>query len=345
MVKDDLRNSIRRTLSFNKPSSYVYVNDYNNANKGRCKRLDSDNDYVLKKNNKLYQNTVSSLKKKKALFEIKSVPPRPRAPSNTQIFEIYKKRKAITDNVKQTQAVLYLLKHNYKLTVNPKIEELVKIHSNVLYFEPYMAIELAENLCKQKNEDYCSLNNTTNLNICNNPEHHTVNDKVRFFNNTAASSTCDSENETDRDREEEGISDVRIERKLRKHKKNKNKNTNSIVMPVTRVNQQIQPVVIPIHIPNMVSDKPTNSSNTDLNVEQIPALVKYIDDYRKSIISNSPKPTAPIIPQFILPNNQVPDNQVPDNQVPNNQVPDNQVPDNQVPDNQVPNNPPSYEKI
>lgn len=167
------------------PKSYKYMNDYNNTSFKKCKQADEENEYVFSKNIKLYNRTSLKLTKKNAIFGISQPPPRPRAPSNTEIFEIFQRRKRETNNKDQTLAVLYLIRRGYKLVVDPPIEDIQSglyamyarerqhageqanpdqqpanpygpslMGDDTKFFEPYMAIGLATRLSKERNEDF-----------------------------------------------------------------------------------------------------------------------------------------------------------------------------------------------
>ena len=170
--------------SFKSLKGYKYVNDYNNTSLKECQRYDEENQYLYQKNIALYNRTSKMLEKRNAIFGLPEPPRKPRSPSNVELFVIFKRRKEKTDNKLQTLAVIYLLKKNYNLIVDPDVSLIGTLKGS---FEPYEAIELAEKVARDHNENYVKdmLNyvNENKIYLKDEPQDKTVSQKIRFYNN------------------------------------------------------------------------------------------------------------------------------------------------------------------
>jgi hypothetical protein len=163
---------------------YKYVNDYNNTSLKECKRYDEENQYLYEKNVALYNRTSKMLEKRNAIFGLPEPPRKPRSPSNVELFVIFKRRKEKTDNKLQTLAVIYLLKKDYNLIVDPDVSLIGSIKGS---FEPYEAIELAEKVARENNENYVKdmldYVNENKIYLKDEPQDKSVTQKIRFYNN------------------------------------------------------------------------------------------------------------------------------------------------------------------
>jgi len=183
--RESRTQSLRKKLrySFKSLKGYKYVNDYNNTSHKECARYDEENQYLYEKNVALYNRTSKMLEKRNAIFGLPEPPRKPRSPSNVELFIIFKRRKEKTDNKLQTLAVIYLLKKNYNLIVDPDVS-LIGSFKNT--FEPYQAIELAEKIAREHNENFVkdTLNyvNENKIYIKDEPQDKTVSQKIRFYN-------------------------------------------------------------------------------------------------------------------------------------------------------------------
>jgi hypothetical protein len=163
---------------------YKYVNDYNNTSMKECQRYDEENQYLYEKNVALYNRTSKMLEKRNAIFGLPEPPRKPRSPSNVELFVIFKRRKEKTDNKLQTLAVIYLLKKEYNLIVDPDVSLIGSIKGS---FEPYQAIELAEKVARENNENYVKdmldYVNENKIYLKDEPQDKSVTQKIRFYNN------------------------------------------------------------------------------------------------------------------------------------------------------------------
>lgn len=163
---------------------YKYVNDYNNTSMKECKRYDEENQYLYEKNVALYNRTSKMLEKRNAIFGLPEPPRKPRSPSNVELFVIFKRRKEKTDNKLQTLAVIYLLKKDYNLIVDPDVSLIGSMKGS---FEPYEAIELAEKVAREHNENYIKdmldYVNENKIFLKDEPQDKSVTQKIRFYNN------------------------------------------------------------------------------------------------------------------------------------------------------------------
>ena len=170
--------------SFKSLKGYKYVNDYNNTSLKECQRYDEENQYLYQKNVALYNRTSKMLEKRNAIFGLPEPPRKPRSPSNVELFVIFKRRKEKTDNKLQTLAVIYLLKKNYNLIVDPDVSLIGSIKGS---FEPYEAIELAEKVAREHNENYVKdmldYVNENKIFLKDEPQDKSVSQKIKFYNN------------------------------------------------------------------------------------------------------------------------------------------------------------------
>lgn len=170
--------------SFKSLKGYKYVNDYNNTSLKECQRYDEENQYLYQKNVALYNRTSKMLEKRNAIFGLPEPPRKPRSPSNVELFVIFKRRKEKTDNKLQTLAVIYLLKKNYNLIVDTDVSLIGSIKGS---FEPYEAIELAEKVAREHNENYVKdmldYINKNKIYLKDEPQDKSVSQKIKFYNN------------------------------------------------------------------------------------------------------------------------------------------------------------------
>ena len=170
--------------SFKSLKGYKYVNDYNNTSMKECQRYDEENQYLFEKNVALYNRTSKMLEKRNAIFGLPEPPRKPRSPSNVELFVIFKRRKEKTDNKLQTLAVIYLLKKDYNLIVDPDVSLIGTLKGS---FEPYEAIELAEKVAREHNENYVKdmleYVNENKIYLKDEPQDKSVSQKIRFYNN------------------------------------------------------------------------------------------------------------------------------------------------------------------
>lgn len=184
--RESRTQTIRKKLrySFKSLKGYKYVNDYNNTSMKECQRYDEENQYLYEKNVALYNRTSKMLEKRNAIFGLPEPPRRPRSPSNVELFVIFKRRKEKTDNKLQTLAVIYLLQKDYNLIVDPDIS-LINEMKNA--FEPYQAIELAEKVAREHNENFVKnmldYVNENKIFLKDEPQDKTVTQKIKFYNN------------------------------------------------------------------------------------------------------------------------------------------------------------------
>lgn len=169
--------------SFKTLKGYKYVNDYNNTTQKECVQYDDDNNYLYEKNVTLYNRTVKMLEKRNAIFGLPEPPRKPRTPSNIELFIIFKRRKEKTDNKLQTLAVIYLLRKGYHLVIDPDVSVLGSLK---YAFEPYQAIELAEKVSSECNENYIKnmmdYVNENKIYLTDEPQDKSVSQKIRFYN-------------------------------------------------------------------------------------------------------------------------------------------------------------------
>lgn len=184
--RESRTQSIRKKLrySFKSLKGYKYVNDYNNTSMKECQRYDEENQYLYEKNVALYNRTSKMLEKRNAIFGMPEPPRRPRSPSNVELFVIFKRRKEKTDNKLQTLAVIYLLQKDYNLIVDPDVSLINNMKKS---FEPYQAIELAEKVAREHNENFIKnmldYVNENKIYLKDEPQDKTVSQKIKFYNN------------------------------------------------------------------------------------------------------------------------------------------------------------------
>ena len=151
---DDIISLTKRRLSFRNKQNYEnyhYITDFENTNEKECKKLDNLNEQIYQKNLKYFQTCEKYLNDKKAMFKLADTPKAPRVPSNYDNLILYRNRNQSFNCREQTLAVIYLIYNNYTLVID---KSLPQFKNNELYFEPYMALDLARKVARQHNENY-----------------------------------------------------------------------------------------------------------------------------------------------------------------------------------------------
>ena len=171
----------------------------------RCREYDIYNESIFKRNFKLYQSILQKLQH--TTLELKQPPMPAPSPNNQERLNMCKIRNKTVNCLQQTNAVMYLISHGYELVAErlPESEFSMK-------FEAYQAIEIAVTLSHSLGEDYmyrtgkhpittsqpsCPSYNTMYPQMehdimmqcdsvpgrlaCQNPEHHTVSDKISYY--------------------------------------------------------------------------------------------------------------------------------------------------------------------
>jgi len=177
----------------------------------RCREYDIYNESIFKRNYKLYQSILQKLQH--TTLEIKQPPVPAPSPNNQDRINMCKLRNKTVNCLQQTNAVMYLISHGYELSQERKPDS-----GFSLQFEAYQAIEMAitlshklgedfmfrtsnqsstarassqanQSLCPsylsmypQIEPDYMHSNEPGRL-VCQNPEHHTVHDKIEYYDN------------------------------------------------------------------------------------------------------------------------------------------------------------------
>lgn len=126
--------------------------DMSFATDKQCKELDIYNESLYKKSYKLYQEITAKLAGSN--LELKQAPQPPPNPNNLHRLVQYRQRNRDTNCLKQTAALCYLLSLGYQLSVYNTYEQTTTTDDTIKYFEPYQAIELANNLAASRHENY-----------------------------------------------------------------------------------------------------------------------------------------------------------------------------------------------
>jgi hypothetical protein len=178
----------------------------------RCREYDIYNESIFKRNYKLYQSILQKLQH--TTLEIKQPPMPAPSPNNQERLNMCKLRNKTTNCLQQTNAVMYLISQGYELAQTSTQTE----PANSFQFEAYQAIELATTISHKLGEDfmfrtsnhsstargssqanqpscpsYISMypqmepeymhSNEPGRLACQNPEHHTVHDKIEYYDN------------------------------------------------------------------------------------------------------------------------------------------------------------------
>lgn len=138
---------------------YYYINQFDNIDEKSCIKYDKINEEIFSKNNQYYSQCNKFLSEKKANFSVGNSPKPPRKPSNHQLYLNYKKRNVSKNVINQSLAIIYLLNKNYNLILESDEYQNEEDMIHKMFFEPYMAIELAEKISSENNENYKIFNN------------------------------------------------------------------------------------------------------------------------------------------------------------------------------------------
>lgn len=171
----------------------------------RCREYDIYNESIFKRNYKLYQAILQKLQH--TTLELKQPPMPAPSPNNQERLNICKIRNKSVNCLQQTNAVMYLISHGYEL-----VAERLPESGFSMQFEAYQAVDMATTLSHSLGEDYmfrmgkhpitasqptCPSYNTMYSQMepeyilhgervpgrlaCQNPEHHTVSDKISYY--------------------------------------------------------------------------------------------------------------------------------------------------------------------
>lgn len=180
----------------------------------RCREYDIYNKSIFKRNYKLYQSILQKLQH--TTLEIKQPPMPAPSPNNQERLNMCKLRNKTVNCLQQTNAVMYLISHGYELVQEHKPDS-----GFSLQFEAYQAIELATTLSHKLGEDFmfrtsnhsstarassqanqpsCPsyismypqmedeyMHNRPGKLACQMPEHHTVCDKIDYYDRQPSS--------------------------------------------------------------------------------------------------------------------------------------------------------------
>lgn len=133
---------------------YYYLNQFDNIDEKSCIKYDNINEEIYSKNIQYYSQCNKFLNEKKANFSVGNSPKPPRKPSNHQLYLSYKMRNVSKNVINQSLAIVYLLNKNYNLILESDKYKNEEEMINKMVFEPYMAIELAEKISNENNENY-----------------------------------------------------------------------------------------------------------------------------------------------------------------------------------------------
>lgn len=175
-IIEDLEENSNR--DYEQEDKYHYIKDFDNTDESVCIIYDKKNQDIYDKNVKFYTECKEYLKNKRANFSISESPKPPRKPSNHQMYLDYKKRNVKHNCINQSLAVIYLLNKGYKLIKDSSMYDNEKQMIEHYCFEPYMAIELAETLSQNHNENYKNVNLVCNYYVLSN-----YNSNSNFSNN------------------------------------------------------------------------------------------------------------------------------------------------------------------
>ena len=181
---------------------YFYIHEFEQADDKLCIHYDKRNEEIFQKNLKIYNNINKQLVN--TPFNIDNKPNAPRRPNNYERLNLWRKRNVKISAHYQTLSILYLLANNIKIKTNDYCNGV----------EPYEAVNIAEKLSIEKNDNINNiiniylnnpsnninnpsnninnpsnnlnnpsnnLNNPSNNLTCSNPEHHSVNHKIKHY--------------------------------------------------------------------------------------------------------------------------------------------------------------------
>ena len=124
---------------------YYYIHEFEQADEKICILYDKRNEEIYQKNLKLYNDINKKLLN--TPFNIDNKPEPPKRPSNYERLHLWKKRNVKISAHQQSLAILYLLSNN----INIKIDD----HSSGV--EPFEAVNIAEKLSIDKNENIANI--------------------------------------------------------------------------------------------------------------------------------------------------------------------------------------------
>ena len=133
---------------------YYYLNQFENVDEKACIKYDKINEEIYSKNIQYYSQCNKFLNEKKANFSLGNSPKPPRKPSNHQLYLNYKRRNVSKNVINQSLAIVYLLNKNFNLILESNEYQNEEEMIQKMVFEPYMAVELAEKISNEFNENY-----------------------------------------------------------------------------------------------------------------------------------------------------------------------------------------------
>ncbi len=151
----------RKSLKKNIPDrtngdQYYYVHEFEQADEKLCINYDKRNEEIFQKNLKLYNEINKKLIN--TPFNIDKKPEPPKRPNNYERLHLWKKRNIKISAHNQTLAILYLMANNIN----------IKLNDCDTGVEPYEAVNIAEKISIDKNENISNIVNsfvpTLNLN-------------------------------------------------------------------------------------------------------------------------------------------------------------------------------------
>ena len=278
----------RLRYSMKKLTGYKYVNDYNNTTMKECKNYDDENNYLYDKNIKLFNRTSKMLEKNNALFEYPKPPAPPRSPSNVELFVIFKRRKEKTDNKLQTLAVIYLLKNNYSINIDPDISLLNNLDG---MFEPYQAIELAEKVANSKYENFVQHTleyiNQNKIMLKDQPEDKSVKQKIAYYNfkNNKIRRKSDTSLGRERSNSDTYLIEERANQRLREEKEDEfqTRHHDGIQLEMKEITRKRAST-----LSNVVSAQNLSKSNPNLYRSDIPIRVEINNTLPSGVASSMP---------------------------------------------------------
>jgi len=173
-------------------NGYLVIPDkyLNKVSSSRCKEFDIYNKYIYKKNYKLYNQVMKKINKSNLKLE-SSPQPLPKFTNLERQF-LYYKRNENTNNLLQTNSVLYLLKNGY-IIVND-LNNLVNKDNKIIYFESYQAIELAQELAHIRGDNLLHFNFTSLFFNSKNNSNSNDNSNSSYNSNNNCNSSSNSNN-------------------------------------------------------------------------------------------------------------------------------------------------------
>jgi hypothetical protein len=139
------RNNKKNIPDRTNGDQYYYIHEFEQADEKICISYDKRNEEIYQKNLKLYNDINKKLVN--TPFNIDNKPEPPKRPSNYERLHLWKKKNVKISAHHQSLAILYLLSNNIN----------IKVDDNSNGVEPFEAVNIAEKLSIDKNENMANV--------------------------------------------------------------------------------------------------------------------------------------------------------------------------------------------